>query len=160
MAPEEQLRLRTEETIVLSVNSERNRGKPNSVDAHVGRRIRQRRVWQNMSQATLGEAIGVTFQQVQKYEKGVNRVGASRLQQISKALKVQPSYFFEGNPDEVQLVGQSAEIQVNIPPEVIEFAASEEGIDLIRAFSRVGDHDVRCRIVMLLKSLASTSGDV
>ncbi|WP_081159550.1 helix-turn-helix domain-containing protein [Ensifer aridi] len=145
---------------MLSVNSEKNRGKPNSVDAHVGRRIRQRRVWQNMSQATLGEAIGVTFQQVQKYEKGVNRVGAGRLQQISKALKVRPSYFFEGNPDEIQSVGQSAENQVDIPPEVIEFAASEEGIDLIRAFSRVGDHDVRCRIVMLVESLANTSGNV
>lgn len=146
---------------MLSVNSEKKRVKqPNSVDAHVGRRIRQLRVWQNMSQTTLGEAIGVTFQQVQKYEKGLNRVGAGRLQQISKALKVQPSYFFEGNPDEIQSVGQSAENQADIPPEVIEFAASEEGIDLIRAFSRVGDHDVRCRIVMLVKSLANTSGSV
>lgn len=80
---------------MLSTNSEQTRRKPNAVDAHVGQRIRQRREWQNMSQTTLGEAIGVTFQQVQKYEKGVNRVGAGRLQQISKALKVEPSYFFE-----------------------------------------------------------------
>ncbi|WP_026616058.1 helix-turn-helix domain-containing protein [Ensifer aridi] len=140
---------------MLSINSETTRRKPNSVDAHVGRRIRQRRLWQNMSQATLADAIGVTFQQVQKYEKGVNRVGAGRLQQISKALKVQPCYFFEDTPDKNQSDGQSAANQTEIPPEVVEFAASEEGIELIKAFSRVGDNDVRRRIVMLLKSLSA-----
>ncbi|AFL55042.1 putative HTH-type transcriptional regulator y4aM (plasmid) [Sinorhizobium fredii USDA 257] len=67
------------------------------MDIYVGRRIRQRRRWQNMPQAALGEAIGVTFQQVQKYEKGSNRVGAGRLQQISDALEVHPSYFFVGH---------------------------------------------------------------
>jgi len=140
---------------VLSINSEQTRRKPNSVDAHVGQRIRQRREWQNISQTALGEAIGVTFQQVQKYEKGLNRVGAGRLQQISKALKVEPSYFFEDTPDKNQSEGRCAANQINIPPEVVEFVASKEGIELIRAFSRVGDYDVRRRIVMLVKSLGA-----
>lgn len=140
---------------MLSINSEQTRRKPNSVDAHVGQRIRQRREWQNISQTALGEAIGVTFQQVQKYEKGINRVGAGRLQQISKALKVEPSYFFEDTPDKNQSEERCAANQINIPPEVVEFVASKEGIELIRAFSRVGDYDVRRRIVMLVKSLGA-----
>ncbi len=76
---------------MLSRHLEGRRGKPTLVDAEVGRRIRMRRVWMDKSQQALGEAIGVTFQQVQKYEKGTNRVGASRLQQIATALDVQPS---------------------------------------------------------------------
>lgn len=138
---------------MLSVDPEKKRAKANAVDIYVGRRIRQRRRWQNMSQAALGEAIGVTFQQVQKYEKGSNRVGAGRLQQISDALEVHPSYFFENMPDDTQSIGQGAPNQAYIPPEVIEFAASDEGVELIRAFSRVGNLNVRCRIVKLLKSL-------
>ncbi|AAB91910.1 MULTISPECIES: helix-turn-helix domain-containing protein [Sinorhizobium] len=140
---------------MLSTNSEQTRRKPNAVDAHVGQRIRQRREWQNMSQTTLGEAIGVTFQQVQKYEKGVNRVGAGRLQQISKALKVEPSYFFEDTLNKIRSEERSASNQINIPPEVVEFVVSKEGIELIRAFSRVGDYRVRRRIVMLVKSLGA-----
>ncbi|AFL55070.1 MULTISPECIES: helix-turn-helix domain-containing protein [Sinorhizobium] len=140
---------------MLSTNSEQTRRKPNAVDAHVGQRIRQRREWQNMSQTTLGEAIGVTFQQVQKYEKGVNRVGAGRLQQISKALKVEPSYFFEDTLNKIRSEERSASNQINIPPEVVEFVVSKEGIELIRAFSRVGDYRLRRRIVMLVKSLGA-----
>nr|WP_153451875.1 helix-turn-helix transcriptional regulator [Sinorhizobium fredii] len=139
----------------MSTNSEQTRRKPNAVDAHVGQRIRQRREWQNMSQTTLGEAIGVTFQQVQKYEKGVNRVGAGRLQQISKALKVEPSYFFEDTLNKIRSEERSASNQINIPPEVVEFVVSKEGIELIRAFSRVGDYRLRRRIVMLVKSLGA-----
>ncbi|CAD7026027.1 XRE family transcriptional regulator [Pseudorhizobium halotolerans] len=70
------------------------RKQPEAVDVHVGRRIRMRRVWMEMAQAILGEAIGATFQQVQKYEKGTNRVGASCLQQIADVLEVPVSYFF------------------------------------------------------------------
>ncbi|MCK3781158.1 helix-turn-helix transcriptional regulator [Ensifer sesbaniae] len=140
---------------MLSTNSEQTRRKPNAVDAHVGQRIRQRREWQNMSQTTLGEAIGVTFQQVQKYEKGVNRVGAGRLQQISKALKVEPSYFFEDTLNKIRSEERSASNQINIPPEVVEFVVSKEGIELIRAFSRVGEYRLRRRIVMLVKSLGA-----
>src|ERR1700754_3361463 len=71
---------------------------PNPVDKYVGSRVRMRRVLLGMSQEKLGEALGLTFQQVQKYEKGTNRIGASRLQQISKTLRVPPSFFFEDAP--------------------------------------------------------------
>ncbi|MDK1389991.1 helix-turn-helix transcriptional regulator [Sinorhizobium sp. 7-81] len=138
---------------MLSAKPEKKKRKPDAVDVQVGCRIRQGRVRQNMSQAALGKAIGVTFQQVQKYENGSNRVGASRLKQISVALDVQPGYFFEGISDEFQASGRCAANQADLPPEVIEFAASEEGIELIRAFSRVGDFGVRSRLVMLVKSL-------
>ncbi|ASY67298.1 Transcriptional regulator, Cro/CI family (plasmid) [Sinorhizobium sojae CCBAU 05684] len=97
----------------------------------------------------------MTFQQVQKYEKGVNRVGAGRLQQISKALKVEPSYFFEDTLNKIRSEERSASNQINIPPEVVEFVVSKEGIELIRAFSRVGDYRLRRRIVMLVKSLGA-----
>jgi transcriptional regulator with XRE-family HTH domain len=88
---------------------EGKRGKPNIVDVEVGRRIRMRRFWMEKSQQALGEAIGVTFQQVQKYEKGTNRVGASRLQQMATALEVQPSYFFEDMPKEDSASDQSCD---------------------------------------------------
>lgn len=69
------------------------RQKPDPIDIHVGRRIRMRRLWIEMTQETLAKALGITFQQLQKYEKGTNRVGASRLQAIAKVLEVAPSYF-------------------------------------------------------------------
>ena len=71
---------------------------PNPIDMHVGSRVRMRRILIGMSQEKLGDALGLTFQQVQKYEKGTNRIGASRLQQIAKALDVVPSFFFDGMP--------------------------------------------------------------
>ncbi len=72
---------------------------PNPIDKHVGSRVRMRRMMLGMSQEKLGDALGLTFQQVQKYEKGTNRIGASRLQQISQILQVPVSFFFEGAPD-------------------------------------------------------------
>jgi transcriptional regulator with XRE-family HTH domain len=100
---------------------EGKRGKPNLVDVEVGRRIRMRRVWMDKSQQALGEAIGVTFQQVQKYEKGTNRVGASRLQQIATALEVQPSYFFEDRSKEASASDQSRDgAEPEIRPETPE----------------------------------------
>ena len=71
---------------------------PDPIDRHVGSRVRMQRILMKMSQEKLGDALGLTFQQVQKYEKGLNRIGASRLQQISKTLQVPPSFFFEGAP--------------------------------------------------------------
>ncbi|PJR12829.1 helix-turn-helix domain-containing protein [Sinorhizobium meliloti] len=141
---------------MLSINPEkRPKGQPNPVDVHVGRRIRMRRGWMDMSQQALAEAIGVTFQQVQKYEKGRNRVGASRLQQIAEALEVQPSYFFDGMPEEAPSREKAGEQKdhLNVPVEVLEFITSPEGLQLIRSFSKIGDLKVRERILMLVKSL-------
>ncbi|MFC0808914.1 helix-turn-helix domain-containing protein [Ensifer sp. P24N7] len=139
---------------MLSVTPEKkNKGQANDADAHVGRRIRQRRVWLDMTQAALGAAIGVSFQQIQKYEKGTNRVSASRLQELANALDVKPSYFFEGLPDENKSGERADAKNLDLPPEVVEFVSSEEGLEIIRALTRIGDLKVRNRVAMLIKSL-------
>ncbi|MEY9785430.1 helix-turn-helix domain-containing protein [Sinorhizobium fredii] len=140
---------------MLSPDPERTKGKPNPVDIHVGRRIRMRRVRMDMPQAALADAIGVTFQQVQKYEKGSNRVGASRLQQIADALEVSASYFFDDMPGELKVNGgRDSGAKANPHPEVMEFVSSDEGIALIRAFIRIRDEKVRTRMISLVKALA------
>ncbi|WDZ82013.1 helix-turn-helix transcriptional regulator (plasmid) [Ensifer adhaerens] len=130
------------------------RKQPAPVDVHVGRRIRMRRVWMEMAQATLGEAIGVTFQQVQKYEKGTNRVGASRLQQIADVLQVPVSYFFEDMPGEATNGAGVAGRPSALHPELMQFVSSDQGLALIRAFCRIEDEKVRARVVSLVKALA------
>ena len=106
---------------------------PDPINRYVGSRVRARRVGIRLSQTKLGEAIGVTFQQVQKYEKGLNRIGASRLQQISRTLQVPPSFFFEGAPD---LHGTADSIQKEAPSPayVSDFLATSEGLSLTKAF--------------------------
>ncbi|AAL49607.1 unknown [Sinorhizobium phage PBC5] len=122
--------------------------KPNPIDTQVGARIRLRRNIIGMSQETLAAHLGITFQQVQKYEKGANRVGASRLQAISEALKVAPSYFFD-KPE--------GATEANGGDEVMSFIASSEGIALNRAFARIQDSATRHKIVDLVKAVASSA---
>ncbi|MEL6435460.1 MAG: helix-turn-helix domain-containing protein [Pseudomonadota bacterium] len=125
---------------------------PNPIDVHVGSRIRLRRTMLGMSQEKLGEALGITFQQVQKYEKGTNRVGASRLQNIAAILNVPVSFFFEDAPgDRVSEGGQLAE---NSSTYVVNFLSSSEGLQLNRAFVKISDPKVRRKIIDLVKSLA------
>jgi transcriptional regulator with XRE-family HTH domain len=126
---------------------------PNPVDKHVGSRVRMRRVLVGLSQEKLGDSLGVTFQQVQKYEKGTNRIGASRLQQISKVLGVPVSFFFDEAPD----AGQRGEGFAESPSSdyVVDFLSTSEGIALNRAFLRVGDPKVRRRIVDLVAALGA-----
>jgi transcriptional regulator with XRE-family HTH domain len=126
---------------------------PNPIDKHVGARVRMRRLMVGLSQGKLGEALGVTFQQVQKYEKGANRIGASRLQQLARFLGVPPAYFFEGAPmGGVQAEG-FAEPESNAY--VVDFLSTNEGLQLNRAFSAIKDPTVRKRILELVESLAS-----
>jgi transcriptional regulator with XRE-family HTH domain len=132
---------------------------PNPIDRHVGSRVRMRRVLLGMSQEKLGEALGLTFQQIQKYEKGTNRIGASRLQQISRTLNVPPSFFFDGAPlqeDQVAENGvtQFAAAEPSSSTFVIDFIASAEGLHLNKAFARIQDPKVRKRIIDLVASLA------
>src|ERR1044071_9485162 len=103
---------------------------PNPTDKHVGARVRMRRMMLGMSQEKLGDSLGLTFQQVQKYEKGTNRIGASRLQQISLILQVPVSFFFEGAPTE-QTDGFG---EAPSPAYVTDFLASTEGLALVKAF--------------------------
>src|SRR5579863_9751365 len=128
----------------------------NMVDVYVGARLRMRRTMVGMSQSKLGELLGVTFQQIQKYEKGSNRISASRLQQTARALEVSPSYFFEGAPAQADGGGFAEESPQSY---VVDFLASTEGLQLNRAFLRVRDPKVRRRIVDLVISLASAEDD-
>ena len=106
----------------------------------------------SMSQEKLGEALGITFQQIQKYEKGTNRVGASRLQQISQVLGVPVAFFFEDAPGEVATSGEMAE--PNSSAYVVDFLSSAEGLQLNRSFARISDAKVRRKIVELVRTLA------
>ena len=117
-----------------------------AVDIHVGQKIRGRRIFLQMSQTEVADALGITFQQIQKYEKGLNRVGASRLQQISDALGVSPFYFFEGAPT----VGKKAPT----PDEgelsertIVSFLGTREGADLVRGFLAIKQKPIRRALI-------------
>jgi transcriptional regulator with XRE-family HTH domain len=127
---------------------------PNPVDKHVGSRVRMRRIMLGMSQEKLGEALGLTFQQVQKYEKGTNRVGASRIQQISEILQVPVSFLFEGSPGTgvPRIEGLS---EAPSPAYVSDFLATSEGLALTRAFTRISDAKLRRSIVDMVEQIAS-----
>ncbi|MCK0206949.1 helix-turn-helix domain-containing protein [Starkeya koreensis] len=125
---------------------------PNPIDKHVGSRVRMRRMMIGMSQEKLGESLGITFQQIQKYEKGTNRIGASRLQHISQVLAVPVSFFFDGAPNLNGPAGGFAEDAS--PAYVSDFLASSEGLALTRAFLKIADVKVRRRIVDLVEALA------
>jgi transcriptional regulator with XRE-family HTH domain len=125
---------------------------PNPVDKHVGSRVRMRRLMVGMSQERLGDALGLTFQQIQKYEKGTNRIGASRLQRISEILQVPVSFLFEGAPG-----GSGAEgfADAPSPAYVADFLATAEGLALIRAFTRIPEIKLRRAIVDLVELIGA-----
>jgi transcriptional regulator with XRE-family HTH domain len=126
---------------------------PQPIDRHVGTRIRHKRMMLGISQEALGDALGVTFQQVQKYEKGMNRVGASRLQAIANFLEVPVSYFFDGTG------GQSQRANSAVKDQVLDLIATREGIRLNRAFAAIKDARVRAKIVSMIEALAGTNDD-
>jgi transcriptional regulator with XRE-family HTH domain len=128
---------------------------PNPVDKHVGARVRMRRMMLSMSQEKLGDALGLTFQQVQKYEKGTNRIGASRLQQISNILQVPVSFFFDGAPH-VPGTGRFEGMgEAPSPAYVSDFLATSDGLALTKAFMRIHDSKLRRRIVDLVEQIAA-----
>jgi transcriptional regulator with XRE-family HTH domain len=129
---------------------------PNPVDRYVGSRVRMRRIMLGMSQEKLGDALGLTFQQIQKYEKGTNRVGASRIQQISEILQVPVSFLFEGGPSgSVSAEGFSEAVS---PAFVSDFLATSEGLALTRAFTRISDAKLRRSIVEMVEQIAAREG--
>ncbi len=125
---------------------------PNPTDKHVGARVRMRRMMLGMSQEKLGDALGLTFQQVQKYEKGTNRIGASRLQQISQILQVPVSFFFEGAPA-INNDGSGFD-DAPSPAYISDFLATSDGLALTRSFMRIKDSKLRRRIVDLVEQIA------
>jgi transcriptional regulator with XRE-family HTH domain len=130
---------------------------PNPTDEHVGRRVRMRRKMLAMSQARLGDALGLTFQQVQKYENGTNRIGASRLEQISYILQVPVAFFFEGAPD-ASVSRRSHGSALSIA-QIEEFVSDSNGLRLIGAFMRIDDAHLRRKIVRLVQEIAGDDGN-
>lgn len=130
-------------------------GRPNPIDVHVGARVRLRRTLLGMSQEKLGEALGLTFQQVQKYERGANRIGASRLFDLSRVLDVPVSYFFEDMTEEVESASPRYMVRATEdPPEVEDNLMSQrETLELVRAYYRISDADVRRSVYDLAKAL-------
>jgi len=126
---------------------------PNPVDKHVGSRVRMRRMMLAMSQEKLGDALGLTFQQVQKYEKGTNRIGASRLQQISYILQVPVAFFFEGAPHVAGMPLPTEFDEAPSPAYVADFLATSDGLSLTKAFMRIPDAKLRRRIVELVQQI-------
>lgn len=127
---------------------------PNPIDVHVGEKIRARRIALGMSMETLGKQLGVTFQQIQKYERGANRVSASRLQNIATALGVPVRHFFEGTPGE-QSTSDATKTTAFDLPEFIQFVSSVEGQQLNSAFVKIEDPAVRKRIIALIKTVGA-----
>jgi len=125
-----------------------------SVDVHVGSRIRLRRKTMKMSQEQLGEQLGITFQQVQKYERGTNRVGASRLWNISQVLNVPIAFFYDGLTGGVH----GSDDDSTQSPIIYEFINSSDGIALATAVSKIKNRAVRRQILELARSLAEQEG--
>lgn len=125
---------------------------PDAVDKNVGNLVRMRRLLLDLTQAELAKAIGVSFQQVQKYEKGTNRISASRLQQIADLLRVPPQFFFERLGDNEEAATPSRLSASH--PSISEFVASAEGLRLIKAFTQIKQRSVRKTIIQLLETLS------
>jgi transcriptional regulator with XRE-family HTH domain len=126
---------------------------PNPTDTYVGARVRMRRMMLKMSQEKLGDGLDLTFQQIQKYEKGTNRIGASRLQEISNILQVPVSFFFEGGPRPAGHNG-SGMGEAPSPAYVSDFLATSDGLSLTKAFMRIKNAKLRRKIVELVEQIA------
>lgn len=128
---------------------------PNPVDRYVGSRVRMRRIMLSMSQEKLGDALGLTFQQVQKYEKGANRIGASRLQHIALIFQVPVSFFFEGAPNVPGQHAPSGLSEAPSPAYVSDFLSTTDGLALTKAFMRIKSAKLRRRIVELAEEISN-----
>ncbi|MBL4691180.1 MAG: helix-turn-helix transcriptional regulator [Rhodospirillales bacterium] len=137
-------------------------GVPNPVDIHVGSRVRLRRTLLGLSQEKLGDAVGLTFQQIQKYERGANRIGASRLFQLSNILDVPIMFFFDEMPTglktaEAQVIrGLQEQEQKTLE---LDPLARRETLELVRAYYKISEPRVRKRLFELTKSLATVAKD-
>ncbi len=143
-----------------SDEDDRSSRRPNPIDSHVGSRVRLRRMLLGMSQEKLGEHLGLTFQQVQKYEKGVNRIGASRLFDLSQVLGVPIQFFYDEAPYS-QAAAAAAPGFGERPTEsyVVDFLSTRDGLELNKAFVRIEDPRVRRSLIELVRTLAGESGD-
>ena len=137
----------------------RGTGIPSPVDAHVGARLRQRRTLSGMSQTKLGSAIGVAFQQVQKYERGTNRISASRLFDLSRVLDVPVQFFFDDMPSAVvaSSPAQGGGKAKELPRYEVDPMAKQETLEFVRAYYKIRDPQIRKRVCELAKALGAAS---
>ena len=137
-------------------------GQPNPIDVYVGARLRMRRSLLGMSQEALGAALGLTFQQVQKYERGANRIGASRLFDLARALGVGIDYFYEEIGEDVVAASPRHMVRAEVEPELRQpdLMGNLETLDLVRAYYRITDPEVRKRVHQLAKALGTVPGQL
>ncbi|MBB4658002.1 helix-turn-helix domain-containing protein [Parvularcula dongshanensis] len=138
-----------------------NKRAPHPMDIHVGSRVRLRRMMQGLSQDRLGEELGLTFQQVQKYEKGINRIGAARLWEIGRILDVPVQFFYDDYGDGPETMIGFAETHPDHGDDKSDFLAvlsTPEGMQLCRAFAKIKDYQVRRRVLDLVKTLGEDDG--
>ena len=137
----------------------RGTGKPHPVDVHVGARLRQRRTLLGMSQTMLGDALGLSFQQVQKYERGTNRIGAGRLFELSWALDVPVEYFFDEMPAEVAAISPAQKHRKAKEPMsyALDPMARRETLELVRAYYKIKNAKVRKRLFGMTKALGAAA---
>lgn len=140
----------------------KGKGKPSPVDVHVGGRIRQCRTLRGISQEKLGDAIGLTFQQVQKYERGMNRVGASRLYDLSRVLEVPVGYFFDGMSKQLEqrdpaVPSNFSEEGSDIDLQEPDPMAKRETLELVRNYYKISDPQLRRRLFEMIKALGSVA---
>ncbi len=133
--------------------------KPHPIDVHVGSRVRIRRGIKQLSQEKLGKLLGLTFQQIQKYEKGTNRIGASRLYEISQILAVPVQFFYDDMPMSDETHGTPGFSESESEPNFSEFLSSREGIELNRAFQQITDPKVRRNVIELVRAMADKQSD-
>jgi transcriptional regulator with XRE-family HTH domain len=136
----------------------RGSGKRHPVDVHVGERVKQRRKLLGMTQTDLGDAIGLTFQQVQKYERGANRIGASRLLAIARVLDVSIDYFFEDMPPEVAAISPATKGRgkaEKLPMDELDPMVKRETLELVRAYYKIEDAEVRKGVYQLTKAMGA-----
>ncbi len=139
----------------------RGTGKPHPVDVHVGARLKQRRKLLGITQTNLGDAIGLTFQQVQKYERGANRISASRLCDLSRVLDVSIDYFFEDMPTAVAAISPATKRRgkaKKLPRHAPDLMIKRETLELVRAYYKIEDADVRQQVYQLITGLGAAGG--
>ena len=132
---------------------------PNPIDIHVGKRVRIRRTLLGMSQEKLGKAINLTFQQVQKYERGTNRIGSSRLYQLSQVLDIPVSYFFDDLPTEISGKKTPGLADIKIASFEGDPLVKRETLELVRAYYRISEPSVRKRVFEWVKAVAGPASD-
>lgn len=137
-------------------SGEKSSRRPNPIDVHVGSRVRLQRMLRGISQEKLGEKLGLTFQQIQKYEKGVNRIGASRLYDLASVLGVPIQFFYDEAPtSEAKLQPQAGFAETEPDAYVFEFLNSREGLELNRAFAKITDPKTRRAVVELVRAVGA-----